>query len=347
MKEKMISYILSIYLILMFIFGIMIPDNKISESERRPLKQFDSTNFSEDFENYALDQFPLRDTFRSFKSYFNLYILNNKDNNKLVLKDGNIYKLETTNNKSILKFIEMINYISKDNPENLKYIAVAPDKAYFLSDNYPKMNYEYIFNSINNINNIVNIPLYEVLSIDDYYKTDPHWKQSKLMKVVDILSKYMNFNYNDNYIINKYNNYKGLYYGQLGLNINTDTLEYLTSETINNVIVEDLEHPEQNKVYNLDKLNTFEPYDIYLNGSAPLITITNNDCESEKEIIVFRDSYGSSLVPLLIDSYKKITLVDLRYIDYNVLSHYIDINNQDILFLYSTTIINNSGSLKY
>ena len=86
---------------------------------------------------------------------------------------------------------------------------------------------------------------------------------------------------------------------------------------------------------------------IFLNGSTPLLTITNNECENDLELIIFRDSFGSSISPLLISSYKKITLVDLRYINYSLLKDYIEINNQDVLFLYSTLTINNSSTLKY
>ena len=67
---------------------------------------------------------------------------------------------------------------------------------------------------------------------------------------------------------------------------------------------------------------------------------------SNKELIVFRDSYGSSLIPLMVDGYKSITVVDTRYISSSMLSNYIDFNNKDILFLYSTLLINDSFTLK-
>ena len=66
-------------------------------------------------------------------------------------------------------------------------------------------------------------------------------------------------------------------------------------------------------------------------------------CSSD---LIFRDSFGSSIVPLLVPFYKKITLVDLRYINMNLVNNYITFNNQDVLFLYSTLIVNNSFILK-
>ena len=57
-------------------------------------------------------------------------------------------------------------------------------------------------------------------------------------------------------------------------------------------------------------------------------------------MILFRDSFGSSLVPLLLDNYRKITLVDIRYISSKILEQYIDFNGQDVLFLYSSLVLN-------
>ena len=87
-------------------------------------------------------------------------------------------------------------------------------------------------------------------------------------------------------------------------------------------------------------------YDTYLGGAKAIISIINKTNTSNKELIVFRDSFASSISPLLLDGYSKITLIDTRYISPNLISNYIEFDNQDILFLYSTLIINNSYSLK-
>ena len=77
-----------------------------------------------------------------------------------------------------------------------------------------------------------------------------------------------------------------------------------------------------------------------------MLTIENPDYNGTKELIVFRDSYGSSLVPLLVTGYSKITVVDTRYISPKLLNQYIEFKDQDVLFMYSTLIINNSTTLK-
>ena len=63
-------------------------------------------------------------------------------------------------------------------------------------------------------------------------------------------------------------------------------------------------------------------------------------------MIIFRDSYGSSLIPLFINGYKKITVVDTRYISPKILNNYIDFKNKDVLFIYGVILLNDSISMK-
>lgn len=83
-----------------------------------------------------------------------------------------------------------------------------------------------------------------------------------------------------------------------------------------------------------------DKYDIFLSGPTPLISIENKKAQTDKELLLFRDSFGSSIAPLLIENYSKITLIDLRYISNELLEKYIDFNNQDVLFLYSIQVLN-------
>ena len=52
------------------------------------------------------------------------------------------------------------------------------------------------------------------------------------------------------------------------------------------------------------------------------------------------------MVPLLVNDYAKVTLVDLRYIRSDYLGQFLDFHGQDVLFLYSTLLLNNSAAIK-
>ena len=104
-------------------------------------------------------------------------------------------------------------------------------------------------------------------------------------------------------------------------------------------------------VYDKDKLTGYDPYDFFLSGPSALLRIENPKAAEKKNLIVFRDSYGSSLIPLLIDSYSSIVVVDLRYIAQKKLGELIDFEsdemaNADVLFLYGTILLNDSSTIK-
>ena len=127
---------------------------------------------------------------------------------------------------------------------------------------------------------------------------------------------------------------------------NNDKIYIATNDIIDNVIVTDLTTNQKLNVYNLEKLQSLDKYDIYLNGAMPLIKIENPQSQSEKSLIIFRDSYTSSLAPLLSSGYKSIILVDTRYISPKILGNYINFTNQDILFLYGVIMLNNSYAIR-
>ena len=81
--------------------------------------------------------------------------------------------------------------------------------------------------------------------------------------------------------------------------------------------------------------------------SWKIYSIINNKVEGKK-LIVFRDSYGSSIIPFLAENYHEILVLDLRYVKFDNLQNLdIDLTNpDDVLFIYSINVINNSFSLK-
>jgi hypothetical protein len=122
---------------------------------------------------------------------------------------------------------------------------------------------------------------------------------------------------------------------------------YLTNKAIEDAAVFDYQSNEFSKVYALELFSGMDSYDVFLSGAKPLITIYNEGCKNNKELLLFRDSFGSSIAPLLLEGYSKITLIDLRYISTDLLESYIDFTqDQDVLFLYNTQVLNNSSMLK-
>ena len=353
-KNIIISVGFVIIIFAVFIMNLVIKDKTISESERRALQTFPKISLDtiksgdamDKFEKYTTDQFSLRDTFRSIKSLFNIKVYNQKDNNGLFEKDDAIYKMdyplnETNLNKSLDKIANVYNKYLKDKNMNI-YCSIIPDKNYYLeNDDHLKIDYNKVKITANKkLSNFTYIDIWNDLSLEDYYRTDLHWKQESLSKVVNTLEQNMKLESTQGivYNIRSLGDFYGTYYGQLATNVKPDTLYTLTSDTILNATVYNYENKKTGPVYTND--TSADRYDTYLYGATPLLRIDNPKAKTNKELLLFRDSFGSSLAPLLIENYSSITLIDLRYISSNLLEQYLTFDNQDVLFIYSTLILN-------
>jgi len=363
MIKKITTITFVFLLVFLFTINIFTKDILTSVSERRLLKTFPEFTverlfngaFMTDFEKYTLDQFAFREFFRHIRASFDINVFNKNDVNDIFLYNNFLIKLEYPYNEdSITNFNHYIHAIKLDYLKDANiFLTIIPDKAYFVKDEtYPKIDYKALSLSIKeSLDGITYIDLFDNLSLDDYYKTDTHWKQENLLPVANIIGSYMDFNTDFttvDYTINSFNDFYGVYYGQSALNVPPDQLTYLVSDAMTNVIIKNYQYLEDEtlEVYDTTRLGSMDSYDVFLSGASPLIEMTNLNASNDKELIIFRDSFASSFAPLLLDEYSKITLVDTRYVSYKVLDQFIDFNDQDVLFMYSTMVVNNSQVLK-
>ncbi len=367
MSERIKDILVSI-LFIIIIFGlslanIIVKDTEVSESERRKLKQFPkftlenitSGNYIDEMENYIMDQFVLRDDIRSIKTFVKLNVFYQKENNNFFKMDNQIYKTEFPfNEKSVLNIANKINqiYFNFLDDSNAVYYTVVPDKNYFLSEKeYLKLDYNKLNTLLrDNINvNIKYIDIYDTLSKESYYNTDAHWSQEKLLNTSKRISEEMGFynRINTEFLIKEYKKFYGTYYGQLAdKSLTEDIIKYCDNEILENAKVYNYETNKESSIYDMEKFETsMDKYEFFLSGSVPLLKITNEKTK-DNTLIVFRDSFGSSIVPLFTEAYNTIYLVDTRYIAPQLLTDYIEFKNADVLFMYSTLVINQSGSLK-
>ena len=128
--------------------------------------------------------------------------------------------------------------------------------------------------------------------------------------------------------------------------MDAELLYVMSGDVVDNCTVYNHETGKTTGIYDWEKLKSRDLYDIYLSGAAALLTIENPNAATDKELVVFRDSFGSSLIPLLVKDYKTVTVVDTRYIAADYVGNFVDFHGQDILMVYSTLIINSSNTLK-
>ena len=344
------------------LFAWLKPADEFSLSERRKLSQFPelsfkaviSGDFMSNFENYTLDQFPLRDKFRTLKALVALNVFNQRANNDIYVVDGFASKIEyPLNEDSIKRAGERFQYVYEKylkDTNTKNYLSIIPDKNYFLAEEngYLSVDYEKMFSLLKEDTDFLSyIDITSNLELSDFYKTDTHWREENILDVAGKIGKEMETDVKAEYQEKTLDvDFYGVYYGQSALPLEAEKIKYLENETLKKCKVYDFQNGKEIPVYDMEKGNGKDPYEMFLGGPLSLVTIENGNAKTDKELIIFRDSFGSSIAPLLVEGYKKITLVDIRYIHPNLLGNYIEFSSQDVLFLYSTSVLNNSETIK-
>lgn len=364
MKNRILPLVMALFIGGMCLVSVFTPDTEYSNAERRRLAEMPELSvetlmngsFMKDFESYTMDQFPLRETFRSIKASAELSLFGKKTVNGYYVVEDSISKLEYPMNTQMLNnAVNKFDYLYETYllPENIKpYLVMVPDKNYYLAENngYLSMDYGELFSYVTEAAPYMkNIKIEDLLSAEDYYLTDTHWRQEKIIDVAERIAEQMGTKLCDSYVENKLKEpFYGVYFYQSALGSSPDELIYLTSDVLDKCIVTyyDYGTPKEGDLYNLKKAAGNDAYEIFLSGSAPIVSIENPEALTSKELIIFRDSFGSSLAPLLVSGYEKITLVDIRYVQSSSVGEFVDFADCDVLFLYSTMLLNNSGALR-
>ncbi len=334
------------------------PDGEYSQTERRNLKQRPevstesiwSGRFMSQFEEYSLDQFPFRNTFRSLKAITNV----KAENNKLYVSDGSIVSMEYPYREESIKracerFQNVYDMYLKDRGSDV-YLSIIPDKNYFYAKDseHLMMDYDNLVAAMKEgCSYMTYVDIFPLLYGKDFYNTDTHWRQENLLGVSETLLHAMGNDVESEYrVVQAEGDFYGVYYGQAALPMKADKIKYLSNDVIKDMQVFDYEHNKEIPLYDLSMMEEADPYELFVGGPISLVTIENPNADTEEELIVFRDSFGSSIAPLLAMGYQKVTLVDIRYIQPAVLKYYVDFMDKDVLFLYSTMVLNNSETLK-
>ncbi len=342
------------------------PAKDRSAAEKRPLAQFpeisldavvgtdESGNhpFMSGFESYALDQFPLRDSFRGLKAIFHNYVMMHSDNNGYYYKDGYLAMQDTAlDDKAVDQKLNVLNRLYENYLKESGgrfYVSMVPDKSYYLADRYgyPSMDYSVLENKLKDSLSWANyIDIKGTLELSDFYRTDTHWRQENLIPTAQTILNAMGVAgpQEGDYTPEKIDQpFYGVYHAQAALPVPPDEMVVLQSPIFENLTITVDQRPKEH-VYDLEKLSSDDPYNIFLSGAKTgYVTIENPNARTDKHLIVFRDSFGSSIAPLFVGDYARVTLIDLRVFSSMALP-VVDFTDADVLVLMSALALNNAS----
>lgn len=350
------------------------PAEATSESERRELAQMPqitvesilSGEFMKDFEDYTLDQFPLRDGFRKIKSLFHYNGLQQLDNNDIYIEDGFAVKQEyPLNEGSVDRAASRFSYLYQKylaDSGSKVYMAVVPDKGQYLAGESGHLNLD-----VAQMGQLLqtqmpwatHVDLTVYLDGEDYYRTDTHWRQEAILEAAGALCEAMGARSPEmeDYVLTALERpFYGVYYGQAALPMEPDTMYLLENDQLDACVTSVVQWDNKSGqvvyqklydgVYDRERLEGKDMYEGFLSGTQGILRIDNPNANTDRDLILIRDSFGSAIAPLLVQGYASVTLVDIRAMQIDMLDNFLDFAGQDVLFLFSSLVLNNSSTIK-
>lgn len=367
-KQILICAVFGAVLVLLAAALVLLPAQTLSTAERRALAQLEPysewtpdggqektlSGYFSRLETVFLDQFPLRQRFRQLRSFAKQHLFFQRDSGGYYAVDGSIAKLaEPLDEAAVQDALSALTKLDESLfSQARRYYAVIPDKGYYLStqNGSPTPAYAEISAMADAALEAAaqKIDLTALLSAQSYYATDPHWRQETLLSVADAILTAMQAEplaSGVNWQSETLSPFYGAYYGHSAIATQPDALTVLRAPEFDAVRVLREQSGEKTAVYVSEEFAHVDGYDVFLGGAQALVRIENPAQSNGRQLVVLRDSFASSLVPLLIPAYSRITLVDIRYVSPRLLPSYLDLTQQtDALYLYSMGVLNSFGA---
>lgn len=355
--KKINAIILSAIILIGMATFIIMPKSDFSENENRLLQKFPELesedvfdgDYTRDLTAYFSDHFPFRDTFINIKTSFEKNALNKKEiNNIYICDDG--YCIEKYNApKNTDRIINTFKKFS-ENSDIKPDIMLVPTAIEVYRDKLPK--YCQPISQLNEIDKIYssvdanNIDVYDVLVSEKdnkelFYRLDHHWttygayvgyKGYCQNKGIEPIA------YEDLKVEKVADDFKGTIYSKLNdYSLKGDTIEAATNMPDLTVVYD---NETTNSIYAPEYLEGKDKYSYFLNNINTFVEITNNDIETNRELVMAKDSYGNSMIPFLVNHYKRIYVFDPRSYK-NSISQFVNTHSNvtDVLILYNMNTI--------
>lgn len=356
MSQKYAIFITTLFCVFIFGFGaalLLLPDRDFSQQENRYLAQFQaptlstlkSGKFMEDFEQYVIDQFPLRDRWIELKASCERLVGKQENNGVYLGTDGQTLFAQYTK-PSQDELSQRVGYVNQlgANVDVPVYFALIPDKSYVWANRLP--NRAPLVDDGSTIQqamdltgeDVTDIDLRDALDGDNvFYRTDHHWSLFGAFQGYEALTQAMGADTvtpaGEPAMVS--DSFYGTTYSSSGAGwVKPDAMYTWVSQEGITVTAYPSGQPEPGLLYDESFLEKKDKYSMYLGGNKPLAVVENPQAEGGK-LLVIRDSYSDSLAPFLAQSYQEVHLFDVRY-NLTSVKEYVEQNQIDqVLVIFS------------
>lgn len=348
------------------IVGIMLvnliaPDQSYSASEKRNLSQFPKLtlarivdgSFMDEMEDYEADQFFLRSQWMTLRTTMDRLVGKNESQGVYIGKNSNLMeRFDAGTDESRQQITDAVNAFAERYPDVKTSFLLVPNAVSIESELLPK-------DALTDDQNAYLDAFYgalgeQVQALDVrealktaaettqvYYRTDHHWTTdgayAAFLSVADALGVDGTRQFVSKTVSN---DFSGSLAAKSGFYVRErDAIHIFTPIEDDPMYVVNFEDGTQRaSCYDADALKGEDPYQVFFGGNQGKITIETS-VDTDRKLLVLKDSYANCFLPFLLSEFQEITIVDPRY-------YYEDLNDlmvteqyTDMLYLYNVNTL--------
>lgn len=336
-KIKSATVVVTAGMILLFVclFALM-KKQDFSEGENRYLKQFPEFSFeslregkyTEGIQDYLTDHFPFRDVFMGVKAETEIALGKRQINGVYIGADDYLieeYQAPQNTDKIVGQFTKFAQSVEQANIS----LLLVPTAVTVYSEKLPALapvesqmqTREEIYGRLGDTG-ILLVDCYEDLMKrkEDhglFYKTDHHWTTYGAYAAYEA---YCEANGIAPVPVEQFeikavsDDFRGTIYSKLNdAKLAEDTITIFENPANKLTVFYQDTKETSDSLYNYEYLEKKDQYSFFLNNIHPFIEITNETADSDRELVVIKDSYANCMVPFLVNHFRKVYVFDTRY----------------------------------
>lgn len=357
LQGKYLSWLLIGAIVLLLLAGVVAEDRDFSDSENRKLAQWPKFSLSaildgsylQGMGDYIADQFPGRDGWISLNLKLNQLLGQKESSGVYLCEDDYLMQIPAEPNKEQHeRNLAAINTFGSKHPDLNMVMTVVPNAVTVLADKLPENapvrdQLADIYHIATNVTGARVIDVTQMLKThsDEYlfYRTDHHWTSLAAYYAFQVIGPELKIKVPalEEYTVYPVSTtFEGTLSSKSGSHSARDTVEimvpksgieyYVTYNNDNNTNICSL--------YNRAALDVKDHYTVFFGGNYSRVDITTT-ANTERNLLIFKDSYANCMVQFLYPYFDHITMIDPRYY-YDNVEHVITGNSiTDVLFLYN------------
>lgn len=337
------------------LYWLFAPKESFSPSERRYLAELPKLSaqrltdwsFDDAIETYLADHLPLRDVLVGVHAYATL--LSGRQVTEEVWTDGEGYLVEAPiapEADGVQKRMRRMDALAESTGVRAYLIAV-PSTGYIRSEHLDGARAalyddEALLGTLATMEHVAFVPLAERFRQEGqawYYRTDHHWTADGAYAAYEAFLSAAGHDAvpHDGFYHHTVSGYYGSTRSRAALWLTApDTMQIDEPIDARVRVTFSDDDGVYDSLFFYDHLGEYDWYPLFLDGNHPVTVIENEAAPMDAPtILMVKDSFGNTLAPLLVPTYRRVILVDPRYYKGSVAALCAEYGADELLFCYS------------